>query len=112
MFSHLSHQYGVTVLVTHATIIQDQQCKSVLSSLIQRALYLLASMGIFTENALKCFHSPDISEMVKLQVRLKYITLFVKNKSPTQTQNINIALLGKIHLWSCLHSPNTNSSVI
>lgn len=47
MFSHLPHQYGVTVLANHDTIIQDQQCKSVLSSLIQRVLYLLASMGFF-----------------------------------------------------------------
>lgn len=95
------------------TIIQVHQCKSVLSSLIQRALYLLASMAIFLSKiALKFFRSPDISEMVMLQERLKYITLFVKNKPHTQTQNINIALLGKIHLWSCLHSPNTNSSVI
>lgn len=46
-FSNTSHQYGVTVLANHDTIIQDQQCKSVLSSLMQRALYLLASMGFF-----------------------------------------------------------------
>lgn len=53
MFSHLSHQYGVTVLANHDTIIQDQKCKSMLSSLIQRAVsqhevfYLKMLLNIF-----------------------------------------------------------------
>lgn len=51
MFSHLSHQYGVTVLANHDTIIQDQQRKSALSSLIQKAVYLLASMGFFIKKS-------------------------------------------------------------
>lgn len=45
MFSHLPHQHGVTVLANHDTIIQDQPCKSVRSSLTHRALYLLARLG-------------------------------------------------------------------
>lgn len=47
MFSHLSHQYGVTVLANDDTIIQDWHCKSGLSSLTQTALFLLASLGFF-----------------------------------------------------------------
>lgn len=55
MFSHLPHQHSVTMLANHDTIIQDQHCKSALSSLTQRAQYLLARLGFLFHKALGYF---------------------------------------------------------
>lgn len=58
MFSHLPHQHGVTVLANHDTIIQDQRCKSALSSSTQRAHCLLARLGFLFYKCSQIFFIP------------------------------------------------------